>query len=463
MKVNTDLHLHSKYSMASSGKMELPTIAREASKKGMKLLGTADCTHPKWLDEIKKVSISNEEIRIEDIYFIPTTEIEDNKRVHHLLILPSISKAEELAERLAPFGNLEADGRPNVRLDGSEIAEIAKDIGALIGPCHAFTPWTALYGYHDSLQSCYGDMAGYISFLELGLSADSDYADRIEELHRLTFLSNSDAHSPSINKLAREFTQFEVPEITFDGLKKAILREQGYRATLNVGFFPEEGKYNLSACIKCFTQYSMPEAVENKWSCPICGGIIKKGVLDRINELADFKEPRHPDHRPPYLHLIPLAEIIQMALDHASVQTKGVKTAWNTLVERFGNEVEALIYSEPEALKIVDDRIVSAILAFRKGNIIIHPGGGGQYGWLELPENLKAEKYDQETKIGSKTKKASKTSKGEKTRHTGQISFSDLENIKSEKKIDEKPEKTAEETNKEASDNFKSQSSLFDF
>jgi len=313
------------------------------------------------------------------------------------------------------------------------------------------------------LQSCYGDMAGYISFLELGLSADSDYADRIEELHRLTFLSNSDAHSPSINKLAREFTQFEVPEITFDGLKKAILREQGYRATLNVGFFPEEGKYNLSACIKCFTQYSMPEAVENKWSCPICGGIIKKGVLDRINELADFKEPRHPDHRPPYLHLIPLAEIIQMALDHASVQTKGVKTAWNSLVERFGNEVEALIYSEPEALKIVDDRIVSAILAFRKGDVIIHPGGGGQYGWLELPENLKAEKSYQETKIGSKTKKASKTSKGEKTRHTGQISFSDLENIKSEKKIDEKPEKTAEETNKEASDNSKSQSSLFDF
>jgi len=463
MKVNTDLHLHSKYSMASSGKMELPTIAREASKKGMKLLGTADCTHPKWLDEIKKVSISNEEIRIEDIYFIPTTEIEDNKRVHHLLILPSISKAEELAERIAPFGNLEADGRPNVRLDGSEIAEIAKDIGALIGPCHAFTPWTALYSYHDNLQSCYGDMAGYISFLELGLSADSDYADRIEELHRLTFLSNSDAHSPSINKLAREFTQFEVPEITFDGLKKAILREQGYRATLNVGFFPEEGKYNLSACIKCFTQYSMPEAVENKWSCPICGGIIKKGVLDRINELADFEEPRHPDHRPPYLHLVPLAEIIQMALDHASVQTKGVKTAWNTLVERFGNEVEALIYSEPEALKIVDDRIVSAILAFRKGNIIIHPGGGGQYGWLELPENLKAEKSDQEKKIGSKKKNASKTSKGEKTQHTGQISFSDLENIKSEKKIDEKPEKTADETNKEASDNSKSQSSLFDF
>jgi len=437
--------------------MELPTIAREASKKGMELIGTADCTHPKWLEEIKRASVSDEEIRIDEIYFIPTTEIEDSKRVHHLLILPSISKAEELAERIAPFGNLEADGRPNVRLDGSEIAEIAKDLGALIGPCHAFTPWTALYGYHDSLKSCYGDMTDYISFLELGLSADSDYADRIEELHRLTFLSNSDAHSPSTNKLAREFTQFDMPELTFDGLKKAILREQGYRATLNVGFFPEEGKYNRSACIKCFTQYALPEAVENKWRCPICGGVIKKGVFDRINELADFKEPKHPDHRPPYLHLIPLAEIIQMTLGHASVQTKGVQTAWNKLIERFGNEVEALIYSEPEDLKIVgDDRIVNAILAFRKGNVIIHPGGGGQYGWLELPENLK----------------------GEGARHTGQLSFADLEKLKSgkkskpEKKRDKKSRKDTGETGKEGPDNKESnnkepddagQSSLFDF
>jgi uncharacterized protein (TIGR00375 family) len=413
MKVNTDLHLHSKYSMASSRKMELPTIAREAARKGIELLGTADCTHPKWLEDIKKVSISDEEIRFNNICFVPTTEIEDNKRVHHLLILPSISKAEELAERISPFGNLESDGRPNLKLDGAEIAEIAKDLGALIGPCHAFTPWTAIFGYHDSLKSCYGDLTNYISFIELGLSADSDYADRIEELHRLTFLTDSDAHSPSTNKLAREFTQFEMPEPTFEGLKKAILREQGYKATLNVGFFPEEGKYNRSACINCYTQYSISEAVENKWRCTICGGIIKKGVIDRINELADYKEPRHPEHRPPYLHLIPLAEIIQMALGHASVQTKGVQSAWNTLVNHFGNEVEALIYAEPEALEIVkDDRIVNAILAFRKGNVIIHPGGGGQYGWLELPEALKVEN----------------------PRKDGQLFLSDLEKMNSGKK-----------------------------
>jgi uncharacterized protein (TIGR00375 family) len=309
----------------------IASIASEASKKGMELIGTGDCTHPKWLEEIKKAAISDEEIRIGNISFIPTTEIEDIDRVHHLLILPSISKAEELSERIAPFGNLEADGRPAVKLDGCEIAEIAKDIGALIGPCHAFTPWTALYAYHDSLESCYGSMTDYVSFVELGLSADSDYADRIEELHRLTFLTNSDAHSPSANKLAREFTQFNVPDITFDGIKKAILREQGYGSTLNVGFFPEEGKYNRSACIKCFTQYTLPEAEALNGAVLHAEGVIKKGVFDRVNELADFEEPRHPVYRPPYLHLIPLAEIIQMALGHAGVQTKGVKTAWKPL------------------------------------------------------------------------------------------------------------------------------------
>lgn len=472
MKVNTDLHLHSKYSMATSEKMELQTIAREAAKKGMELIGTGDCTHPRWLDEIKKASISDEEIRVDDIYFIPTAEIEDNKRVHHLLILPSISKAEELAERIAPYGNLESDGRPNVRLNGCEIAEIAKDLGALIGPCHAFTPWTALYAYHDNLQSCYGDLTDYISFVELGLSADSDYADRIKELHRLTFLTNSDAHSPFSNKLAREFTQFKVPEITFDGLRKAILREQGYKATLNVGFFPDEGKYNRSACIKCFTQYPLPEAVEKNWRCSVCGGIIKKGVVDRINEIADLKDPEHPDHRPPYLHLAPLAEIIQMALGHAGIQTKGVKTAWNNLVERFGNEVEALIYSKPEDLKIVDERIVNAILAFRDGRVIIHPGGGGQYGWLELPQNLKEEKrkgkLEQEKKAAAEKKKGSKSIslKEEKDLNSGQISFSDLEkkvaeeSEKSEKKAEELENKESE--NKE-SDKDKGQSSLFDF
>jgi len=394
MKINADLHIHSKYSMACSGKMDLPTIAREASKKGIDLVATGDCTHPEWIKEIRSHAIDDENIVIENTTFSITTEIEDKNRVHHLLILPSISKAQELAESIAKYGNLSTDGRPTVRLDGSEIAEIAKDLGALIGPCHAFTPWTAMYAYHDSLESCYGDMADYVSFLELGLSADSDYADRISELHRLTFLTNSDAHSPYSNKLAREFNRIELPEVSFEGLKKAILRENNYGITMNIGFYPQEGKYNESACIKCFTHYSLEDSISNRWKCSVCGGRIKKGVVDRVNELADLSEPQHPDHRPPYIHLMPLSEIIMMALGHASINTKGVQTAWNALLEKFGDELNVLLHVEPENMDFVDRRIVNAIIAFREEKVILHPGGGGKYGWTEMPEEKKDEGND---------------------------------------------------------------------
>lgn len=386
MQINADLHLHSRYSMACSNKMELPVMAKEAAKKGIDLVATGDCTHPEWLKDIRKAAVDDETIAIGKTNFLITTEVEDNSRVHHLLLLPSISKAEELAERLTKFSNLKADGRPTVRLNGCEIAEIAKDVEALIGPCHAFTPWTALYAYHDSLESCYGDMTDYISFLELGLSADSDYADRIKELHRLTFISNSDAHSPWANKLAREFNQINVPEVTFKGLKKAILRENGYGVTYNAGFYPEEGKYNESACIKCYTHYTYEQCLSSSWKCSNCGGVIKKGVKDRVGELANFDEPEHPDHRPPYVHLMPLSEIIMTAIGHASINTKGVQTAWNDLIERYGNELNVLLNAETDDMKYLDSRIVNAITAFREKKLIIHPGGGGQYGSIEIPE-----------------------------------------------------------------------------
>ncbi|APH38939.1 TIGR00375 family protein [Methanohalophilus halophilus] len=392
MLINADLHLHSKYSMACSNKMELPVMAREAAKKGINLVATGDCIHPKWLSEIREYAQDDGTVGIDNTSFILTTEIEDKNRVHHLLLVPSISKAEELAEKVAGHGDLTVDGRPTLKLDGGQIAEIATDVGALIGPCHAFTPWTAMYAYHDSLESCYGDMADSIAFLELGLSADSDYADRIEELQDLTFLSNSDAHSPWSNKLAREFNRLEVPEVSFEGVKKAIQRKEGYGCVLNVGFFPQEGKYNESACIKCYRHYTMEEAINLDWNCRVCGGQIKKGVADRVNELANYDTPEHPSHRPDYLHLIPLAEIIMMALDHASINTKGVSNAWKALVEHFGSETAVLLEADISQLDFVDPRIVRSIEAFRNEDVILHPGGGGKYGWIELPDNLKANK-----------------------------------------------------------------------
>lgn len=390
MQINADLHIHSKYSMATSPKMDLPTLASESMKKGIQLVATGDCLHPEWLSQIRKLKEENGVFRINsgissqqmDMRFILSTEIEDINQVHHLLLIPSISKAEELYEIMKPHSkNIDSDGRPNVRLNGEEIAEAAVSAGALIGPAHAFTPWTAMYAYHGSLRECYGEMTKNIYFLELGLSADTSYADRISELQCLTFLTNSDAHSPYVNKLAREFNRFEMEDLSFDELKMAIIRKKGRKPVLNVGMPPEEGKYNESACLRCFKHYTIRESIMRKWKCS-CGATIKKGVKDRINELASFNEPHYPEHRPKYIHIIPLSEIIAKALDMGQ-NTKRVQGIWNTLIDKYGSETITLIDANIQNSGI-DARVIRAITAFREGKARVRPGGGGQYGSIEL-------------------------------------------------------------------------------
>ena len=340
------------------------------------------------MKEIKTCSVVDDgTLELNGTRFILSTEVEDKRRVHHLLYFPSFSAAEEFKDRIKLRSkNLESDGRPNVDMGGEEIASIAKDVDALIGPAHSFTPWTAMYAYHDSLESCYGDLADYVSFVELGLSADTDFADKIQELHRLTFLTNSDCHSPHPVRLAREFNRFEVKDATFDEIKKVILRTGGNKPVLNVGLPPQEGKYHESACISCYTHYTLEEAQRRRWKCS-CGKRIKKGVKDRINEMATFKKPQHPDHRPPYIHLIPLAEIITKAIGQHTPFTQAVSRRWDELVSALGSEINVLIDVDINDIsRITAPAITEAIQAFRENKVIIKPGGGGQYGIIELPK-----------------------------------------------------------------------------
>jgi uncharacterized protein (TIGR00375 family) len=409
MEVNCDLHIHSKYSIGSSKNMSIELLSKEAKKKGIQLLATGDCLHLGWLKEIKGLEELDEgTFEMNDTRFVLTTEVEDNKRVHHLLIFPALSSALDFrnkVENISP--NLDTDGRPNIAMDGEEIAQLAKDVEAQIGPSHAFTPWTALYAYHDSLSSCYGDFLDYISFVELGLSADANYADRIAELERLTFLTNSDAHSPYPLRLAREFNRFEMKDITYSELKKALLRKGKRKPIVNVGLPPQEGKYNESACIKCFTHYSLREAMMHKWKCTKCKGRIKKGVKDRVNEIATYNLPKHPSHRPKYLYLVPLAEIISKAVGQKSPTTKTVLKFWNGLISEFGDEVSVLVDVDIDDIaKVTDERVTETISAFRKGKVILHPGGGGQYGYVEFP----GDDYESPSEVEYKERREGQTS-----------------------------------------------------
>jgi uncharacterized protein (TIGR00375 family) len=407
MLINADLHIHSRFSGATSEKMNIKTISLEAPRKGVDVVATGDCLHSKWMNEITQCNVIEEgTFELNGTRFILSTEVEDKKRVHHLLYFPNIPSVWDFKERIKSRSkNLESDGRPNIDMSGEELASIARDLDVMIGAAHGFTPWTALYAYHNSLKDCYGDLTDYVSFIELGLSADSDFADKIMELHRLTFLTNSDCHSPHPVRLAREFNRFEVQAATFNEIKKAILRIDGNKPVLNVGLPPQEGKYHESACISCHTHYSLEEAQRRRWKCS-CGKRIKKGVKDRINEKADFGEPQHPDHRPQYIHLIPLAEIITKAIGQQNPFTKTVTKRWSELVDAFGSEIKVLIDVDiDEIAHVTAPAITEAIQMFRENKVIIKPGGGGQYGAIELPSQDEGDLIT--LKLGPKDKQTS--------------------------------------------------------
>ena len=100
----------------------------------------------------------------------------------------------------------------------------------------------------------------------------------------------------------------------FGEIKKALASRGEGLIELNVGLDPREGKYHATACNACFARFSAEDAKRFDWKCPKCRGQIKKGVKDRILELASFSQEIHPEFRPEYFHAIPLAEIVQKRL-----------------------------------------------------------------------------------------------------------------------------------------------------
>ncbi|ASJ01281.1 TIGR00375 family protein [Thermococcus gorgonarius] len=393
MQVDADLHIHSRYSKAVSKAMTIPNLAENARFKGLGLVGTGDILNPKWEAELLKYTEKADEGTYErnGIGFLLTTEVEDNRRVHHVLIFPSIEAVREMRERLRPYSSdIETEGRPHLSLSAAEIADLANELDVLIGPAHAFTPWTSLYKEYNNLKEAYGNAK--IHFLELGLSADSEMADMIKAHHKLTYLSNSDAHSPMPHRLGREFNRFEVKEVTFEEIRKAILRRGGRRIVLNAGLDPRLGKYHLTACSRCYTKYSLEEAKAFHWKCPKCGGRIKKGVRDRILELADTNE--RPKDRPPYIHLAPLAEIIAMVIGKG-VETKAVRIIWERFLREFGSEIRVLVDAPVETLAQVNEEVAKAVWAYREGKLIVVPGGGGKYGEIRLPEEIRNASIDE--------------------------------------------------------------------
>jgi len=233
MKFIADLHIHSKYSRATSKDMELEGLSRWAKLKGIDLLATGDFTHPFWLAELKKNLKPAEEGLFEynGVRFILNVEISSiyskngrTRKVHNLVFAPSFEVAEKLNRELGKVGNLASDGRPILGLDSEKLAEIVFNVSkyCVIIPAHAWTPWFSIFGSNsgfDSIEECFGKYAKYIFAIETGLSSDPAMNWRLSKLDDISLISCSDAHSPQ--KLGREVCIFDA-ELSYNSLFSAI-------------------------------------------------------------------------------------------------------------------------------------------------------------------------------------------------------------------------------------------------
>jgi uncharacterized protein (TIGR00375 family) len=207
--------------------------------------------------------------------------------------------------------------------------------------------------------------------VELGLSADTDMADMIDELAAFTLLSNSDAHSR--RSIAREYNVIEMESPDFRELSLALRRLEWRRVVQNVGLDPRLGKYHRSFCLSCGRAASGAAAVE---VCPCCGsGRVVRGVWDRARQIASRDKPLHPPHRPPYVRQVPLAFI------------PGIGPAMlDRLIRRFGSEMNVVHRaSERELASVAGERVARAIVAAREGMLSVTTGAGGFYGSVDFP------------------------------------------------------------------------------
>ncbi|MFH1587972.1 MAG: endonuclease Q family protein [Candidatus Diapherotrites archaeon] len=392
---NCDLHFHGPQSSGVSKNMLLPVIAKQSELKGLHVVSSADLLNAKWFEHVKK-NLTEEEnnvfsVRDSDTKVILGTEINCNKRVHHLIYFPSIESALELKEKLKGKAIFDSwgCGRPTIHAGAEEIAEQVKDIGGIIGPAHAFTPYFSVYAHFNSLKELYGEQEKNIYFMELGLSADTNLADLISENHKYNFLTNSDSHSPWPFRIGREFNRIKMLKPNFDSLKKALKEKEEKLITLNVGLNPREGKYHLTACTKCFAKYSLEQSQKLNFKCMKCAGEIKKGVKDRIMELKDSDEGIHPKFRPPYMHSVPLAEIIQSHFKVKNVNSVKVQSNWQDLIDKFKTEITILVDAPIEEIIEENSEIGKTIDSFRKGFIVYDSGGGGNYGTPYICHSIK--------------------------------------------------------------------------
>ncbi|HJB56079.1 MAG TPA: UvrD-helicase domain-containing protein [Candidatus Flavonifractor intestinipullorum] len=400
-----DLHIHSRFSRATSREGDLPHLDLWARRKGIRVVGTGDFTHPAWRGELREQLLPageglyalREELRLPDApggeppLFVVTGEISciykrhgRTRKVHNLILLPSLEAAEELSARLETIGNIRSDGRPILGMDSRDLLELTLDTcpDAEFIPAHIWTPHFALFGAFsgfDTMEECFGDMAGHIHAVETGLSSDPPMNWRLSALDGLTLVSHSDAHSPA--KLGREADLLDTG-LSYPQLVRAIRTGEGFLGTIE--FFPEEGKYHLDGHRNCGVCLTPAETADLNGLCPVCGKKLTIGVEHRVEALADRPAGTRPACAKPFESLAPLPEVIA-ASTGASPTAKRTMELYEQLLAELGPEFPILREVPVEDIgRIAGPCVAEGVRRLRMGQVERRPGFDGEYGVISL-------------------------------------------------------------------------------
>jgi DNA helicase-2/ATP-dependent DNA helicase PcrA len=405
-----DLHIHSRFSRACSKHCDIEHLSAGALRKGLRVLGTGDFTHPAWAAELRETLVPAEpglfRIRPElerrlirdtpaacagTVRFMLSVEIstiyrraERTRKVHHLIYAPSFDAADRITAALAKVGNLASDGRPILGLDSRDLLDItlSADPDCFLVPAHVWTPWFAVLGSKsgfDAIDDCYADLAGHIFAVETGLSSDPAMNWTCSSLDRYRLVSNSDAHSPPM--LGREATVFDT-DVDYFAMAAALRTGDGLDGTLE--FFPEEGKYHLDGHRKCGVRVDPEQTRDPEAACPRCAKPLTVGVLHRVAELADRPAGFRPPGAAGYTCLVQLPEIMGEILA-TGPRSKKVAGEIGRLVATLGPELSILREIPLDDLRRVGGPLLSeGIGRLRRGEVIRDAGYDGEYGTIRL-------------------------------------------------------------------------------
>lgn len=412
MKYIADFHVHSKYSRATSPDMCPEGLWWWSQVKGIKVVGTGDFTHPRWLAELQEklepaaegLFALKKKFRLDtvpescktDISFILSAEIsciyrknDKTRKVHCIVIAPAFDDALRINKRLSLIGNLSADGRPILGLDAKELLKIIiqESPEAMLIPAHIWTPHFSVFGAvsgFDALEECFEELTSHIHALETGLSSDPSMNWRLSSLDSITLISNSDAHSP--RKLGREANILDT-DISYASILSALKTRKGFSGTIE--FYPEEGKYHADGHRACGVCLSPEETIRHSYLCPVCGKKVTVGVLHRVAKLADRKDGFRPKGVPSYRSIIPLEEIIA-EIRKVGVNSKAVSKVYTQLLEDHGNEFRILLEVPVEDIEGSGfPQVAEAISRMRANRIYIAPGYDGEFGKIKIFEEVK--------------------------------------------------------------------------